>query len=232
MHDTFNLRRFSHLLLNDVRYHLKTTLVVAATLIVLFALLPFHTTTGTAVYFMILYTGGFIITSFAFKDLHDPQRAYLALMLPCSNLERFLTKWFLTSLGYALAVLFIYYLFSLLSFTVNTFIYHQQFPLLNILNPALWLGIAKYIIIQSIILLGAIVFKRSALLKTLLCIGLFFIGLSLLSVLIAWIFCPTCLQQGMTFYLSTENQHFILWLIAAPLCWIITYLRLTEFELK
>lgn len=228
----FDLKRLSRLMANDLRLQAKTILIIASTLVVFFALLPFHILGGTTGYFLILYTGGFIISSFAFNELHDRQRAYLALMLPCSNLERFLNKWLLTSVGYAIGVLILYYLFSLLSFVVNRFVFQQPVAIINVTQPGLWVGIGKYIILQSIVLLGAITFKKYALLKTALALGCVLMIASAFSVLIAWMFCPTCFQ-GETFITTVfRGGYFTFWVIAAPVCWYVTYLRLTEYELK
>lgn len=230
--NTLNLKRLFWLIKNDLRLQSRPILIVACTVLIFLALMPFHVANSTAVYFLVLYTGGFIVTGLVFNELHDRSRASLALLLPCSNLERFLNKWFLTSFGYALGVLLIFYLFSLLSFVVNLFIFHQHIPMLNILQTVLWIGILKYVILQSILLLGAITFKKFALIKTALTLGCFLLVFGLFSIVLAWMFCPDCFQ-GMAFIQAIlRGGHFIFWVIIAPFCWYITYLRLTEYELK
>lgn len=229
---TLNLNRLGHLILNDLRLNKKMILIVALTLIVFFALMPFHVTGTASVYFAILYIGGFIITSSAFNDLHQYPKAYLSLMLPCSNLERFLSKWLLTSIGYALGVLIIYYLFSLISVAVNILLIHRTIYPLDILQPTLWIGIGKYIILQSIVLLGAITFKRYALIKTALAIGCFFLALGFLSTIIAWIFFPNYFPAWTLLSNAITGSYFFFWIILAPFCWYITYLRITEYELS
>ena len=226
-----NIHRLLQLMLNDIRLHAKTILITAATIVVLFALLPFHVTGNSSAYLLILYVGGFIVTGFAFNELHDRSRAHFYLMLPCSNSERFLSKWLLTSLGYAFGVLIIYYLFSLLSVAVNMFLFNRHVNLFDISQPNLWIEIGKYIILQSIILLGAITFKRFVLIKTALVLGCFLLVLSLLIGSVAWIFCPQCSQGWFLFSTLMKGEYFIFWIILAPFCWIVTYLRLTESEL-
>lgn len=230
--DKFNLRRLFWLIKNDLRLQTKTMLIVAGTLVVFFALLPLQVASSVTAYFLVLYVGGFIVTSVAFNELHNRNRAYLSLLLPCSNLERFLNKWLLTSIGYALGVLITFYFFSLLSFIVNLLVFHQHIAILNILQPELWIGIAKYIILQSIILLGAIVFRKYALIKTALVLGCFLIVLSAISIIFVWMFCANCFQAGYFVPAILHGGYFIFWVILAPFCWYITYLRLTEYELK
>lgn len=230
--DVFTLNRLWHLMQNDIKLQTKTILVAAVTLIIFFALIPFHVTGTSEAYFLILYIGGFIITSHAFNDLHDRQKAHSFLILPCSNLERFLNKWLLTSISYAMALLVIYYLFSWLSVSINLLIFNNQIYPLDIFQTDLWLGIGKYIILQSIVLLGAIIFKKHTLLKTALVIGCFFLIFSLFSAIIAWSFCPNCMQGLFMLRTTLQGAHFVFWLILAPICWYLTYLRLTKYELK
>lgn len=231
-HGTFNLKRLQHLMINDLKLQAKLILIVGAALVVFLSLIPFPVTGNSMVYFQILYIGGFIITSFAFTELHDFRRAHLLLTLPCTNLERFLNKWFLTSVGYAIALLIIYYLFSLLSATVNLVIYQQQVGVLDILQPALWEGIGKYIILQSIVLLGSILFKKYALIKTALAMGCLFFLVSMLLLWFAWSFCPNCARGVFMIQTTLTGGYFVFWIIAAPICWFLTYLRLIKYELR
>jgi hypothetical protein len=231
MNNIFCLKRFSQLILNDLRLRKKIIFITAATLIIFSALMPFHVTSHTGAYFFILYLGGFYISSSAFEEAHDPRKAYLFLSLPCSNLERFLSKWFLTSLGYALGILAIYYAFSWLSFIMNTFVFHHYMQVLDITDAGLWLGIKKYIVLQSVILLGSILFKRHALIKVALCIGCLFLLYSLFSGLLAWMFCADCIAYPLTGQIISSVYH-AFWLLLAPFCWLLTYYRLTECELK
>ncbi len=232
MNDTLDFKRLYRLMINDISLQSKNILIVAITLIVLLALLPFHITNNLATYYLILYVGGFIISSFAFGDYHDPGKAFLSLTLPCSNLERFLSRWILTSVIYAIGLLVLYYLFSLISYMINTWVYHQPFQLINILQPELWIEIGTYIVLQSVILLGAITFRKYVLIKTMLVIGCFSLALSIFTGLTTWVFCPNCLQEGIYVHLTTQGHDFLFWLIAAPFFWIVTYLRLNEIELR
>lgn len=231
-HNLLSFTRLNWLILNDLKLQAKTILIVAATLIVLFALMPFHITSGSTAYFFILYVGGIFISGSAFADYHDARKAFFSLTLPCSNFERFLSRWIETTILYAIGLLLFYYLFSLLSYTVNLYGYHQQVQLFDVMQPSLWQGILEYFIFQSIILLGAVTFKKNALIKTFLAVGCYFLALSILSGLTTWIFCPQCLQHGITFHVSIHGNHFIFWLIAAVVFWTVTYLRLSEIELR
>lgn len=231
--DTLNFKRFLYLLTNNLRVQAKPIMMVAATLTLFLMLMPYHASGESAMYFQILYIGGFIVTSLAFKDLHDHSKAHLFLMLPCSNLERFLSRWLLTSVIYALGTLLLYYVYSLVSTVVLIQIFNKQSSTLPLIDSELWMGILKYIILQSVVLLGAISFKRFILIKTALVVGVFFTLLSLFSVLSGLVLLfPDYSQSKSLFELMFNGSHFIFWVILAPFCWYLTYLRLTEYELK
>lgn len=232
--DHFSFKRLLQLTSNELRLYSKTILIVAATVAVFLTLLPFEASAGTSTYFVILYVGGFIITSFAFNDLHDRRKAHLFLMLPCTNLEKFLSKWLLTTLGYAMGLLLLCCIFSLLSMVINFLLLKSVVPFFDILQSGLWIGIGKYIILQSIVLLGAIIFKKYVLIKTALFIGCLLLLISIFSIMAAWVFCHDCVFSGLSSVMQMifKGGHFLFWIVLAPFCWYITYLRLTESELR
>ena len=59
-----------------------------------------------------LFLGGLWVTSLSSKNLHEGEMSASYLMLPCSTLEKFLSKLFITSMGYAVAVLVFYTFFT------------------------------------------------------------------------------------------------------------------------
>lgn len=226
--NTLSFCRLYHLMANDIRLNKKMILTIAATILVFLALMPFHATENSATYVFMLYLGGFILSSRAFSELHDPRRAALFFMLPCSNLERFLSKWLLTSIIYALALLVLYYLCSVLSVFINTLFLQKQVSLLSLMDTSLWLSVGKYIVLQSIFLLGAIVFKKYAFIKTLLTLGCVFLIVSIFFGMFTWGACNDCTFK----WWMVHNTVWIFLMVAMPFCWIVSYLKLTEFELK
>lgn len=242
-YDTFNINRLFKLIINDVSLQTKTIRIFAIAMLVFFLIMPFSLINNPDVYLVILYIGGFLITSSAFKDLHDPLRAHHSLMLPCSNVERFLSRWFLTSIGYAVALLVMYYIFILVHFFIllsfaNFDVAYQHIKPMNIFRLDIWASIGKYIIFQSVVLLGAMMFKKYSLIKTALILGCFFLVLNIFSLLIYIMFFPhffTDLHANiriMTPPITINGGYFSYWLFAAPVFWYATYLKLTEYELK
>jgi hypothetical protein len=212
MNDYFSIRRFFKLVSNDLFLYRKVILIAAIVLLII-----------SPPYSFVIYVGGLIVTSMVFSDLHDRQKASLYLMLPCSNLERFLSKWFLTSIGYIFGTLALYSLFFLFN--------KQPFDLTQL---DFWFSILKYMVFHSVILLGSITFKKYALLKTALFVWVFLMGISLfysaMTFFNAFLFYPGFLA------LIIDNMFNGPWgmicLLVAPFCWYVTYLRLTEYELS
>ena len=228
----FSAKRFYHLILNELKQNKKIIFIAFITLLLFFLILPFSPNANLAAYPFFLYVGGFIISSRAFKDLHDPMRAYAFLMLPCSNLEKFLSKWILTSLIYAFGLLLMCFIISTLCNVIGVLFYHSTFNVWNIFQNGFPLLVGKYIILQAVILLGAISFKQYALIKTALSLLILFFIISLFSLMISFFFCPTCLPGFLIVSASFHGLYFIFWLLAAPFCWYITYLKLAEYELR
>jgi len=232
--NNLNVRRLWQLIKIDLSTNRKLISMTAILLIIFFALLPFHFSESIGTYLFVLYVGGFIVTSHAFNDLHDPKKGYYYLTLPCSNLEKFLSKWLMTSIGYALSVLLIYYVFSILSMLLNKLVFGYSQPPLNLMQTTLWIGIGKYFILQSIVLLGAIFFKRHVLIKTALSLSAFFIAIGLTVIVATWMFYPLNIATSLIGAIMTtlKGGYFIFWILLAPFCWYITYVRLCESEIR
>jgi hypothetical protein len=221
-----NFKRLCNLIMIDLKSHSKAIyLTIASILVVL--LFPLSHNSYESYYLFFLYMGGLAITNKIFDDLHNPNKATLYLMLPCSNTERFLSKWLFSSIGYALVTLLICYLYSLIAFLIN------GRPPFAILNPLLWVAILKYCILQSVVLLGAITFKKHAIVITMLLVCILSLILSIFSLFIGYIFFyPHHIGQGtLLLESSLQGWNFVFWVILAPICWYVTYLRLTEYEL-
>jgi hypothetical protein len=89
-----------------------------------------------------------------------------------------------------------------------------------------------YLIFQAIFLLGAIYFKRYALLKTVLCL----VCVGITFTLLAHIVFSALFGVHSAVYLAAYSRHLnefksAFWLVLAPLCWVISYVRLKEAEI-
>jgi len=252
----FNFNRFWHLIKNDVVTNYRTLLTAAGAALGILLFINFISMLSTrepavslVFYPLILFIGGYLITSLSFSDLHHPQRSYVYLTLPASNLEKFLSKLVLTTVGYVLGTLILYFLFSVLMSIVNLIIFQQSHPLFNPFDRIIWITIGVYLITQSIFLLGAVYYKKHAFIKTNLFLFLLQLTVSIFIVFLVkivfwnyiqgWSFSPEDIilsspaveQQLENFFWGfAQFMKFIFYWVLAPVLWLISYFRLKETE--
>jgi hypothetical protein len=116
----------------------------------------------------LLFLGGFIITGRAFREVHSRIRNHDWLMLPASTLEKFGERWFVTSIGYAVAALAGYSLFSVVAAGVAIVLLNSSYALFNPLSRTAVLLCLNYVVAQSLFLLGAVYFRKNHFVKTVL----------------------------------------------------------------
>lgn len=195
-------------------------------------------------YPFVLFLVGYIFTSTAFKELHQYPRNYSYLTLPASILEKFLTKFLLTSVGFIIITLIGYFVFSILAAVLTNLVFGRSFPLFDPFNSDVWTVIKVYFITQSIFLFGSVYFKSHSLLKVLLSSFLFSIFISLLFLLTFKIVFHSYSMYELNF--SVNRYEFyqmeslgraiatvskaIFHYMLAPYFWVLTFLRLKETE--
>lgn len=244
-----NLKRLTFLIKNDIIMHRHTIYVVIGTIIgilLLFNLISPHNiytvNTDPTAMLWILFLGGIWATSLSFKELYNKEKNYLFLILPCSNLEKLLNKLILTAIIYPLAVIILYTLFYWLIAILTKLIYHFTPTLFNPFQATIWLSVASYIVIQSMFFLGTIYFKSHPIIKTILCLIILGIIISIFTLITGIFLFKHLFFHGIFFLpnfkilLSPVEKsladviHITFWVVLAPTCWIISYLRLKEFE--
>lgn len=134
----------------------------------------------SAVLFAVLLLGtGLLFTSISFHDMHHPLERYRYLMLPCSNLERFLARYLLTG---PLFVLYAIVAFAVMDWIGNglaAWLRGSQQPLFAPLSREVLGTIGGYLLLHAVMLLGAIRFRSYALLKTAVSVLLVWLGMAL-----------------------------------------------------
>lgn len=196
-------------------------------------------------YAVLLFVGGFYITSLAFKDLHDDARSYAYLTLPCSNFEKFFNKLLVTSLGYVVALSAGYFLLSLVTNGIGWLLFNEHQTLFNPLATDALTYVRSYLVWQSLFLLGSAYFRKHVMSKIILTICCFtLILLGFISCSSSLFFSPSDMVALPYLHLVNGDTHWvgfvgvlphfvkvIFWICLAPFCWVVTYLRLTEMEL-
>jgi len=257
--NNFSIRRLGLLLRRDFSAGYKSIFIAMAAVggfVILVSVLsalgrelgPIH----FQLYFALLFIGGFIATSMIFKELHLNGQSVFYLTLPGSNLEKFLSKLLVTSLGYAFGSLFFYTAVSSAAEGINRLIFGYGHAFFNPFTRGVLLAVAIYMVTQAVFLVGSVYFRKLAFIKTNLYLWLFGIVLTIAVAVTAWIIFrdyavgnrialePYFQELGrsgeMQAVLQPLAEKFLqvakvlFWGAAAPVCWIISYLRLRETE--
>lgn len=219
------IKRLSLLLRNDLfinKIAILTFMAALAGVLFLYSIIsPVGAAAGNfhpVTYLLLLFIGGFWLTSRSFSDLQEPPRSYTFLTLPASNFEKFFSKLLLTSVGYILGTIIFYFLLSLLVVGFSKLLFPNVQYVFNPFQNHIPLYCGEYIILQSVFFLGAIYFRKHALTKTILALSCFAIIFGLFSLILVK-------SNALTRIVET-----IFWIGLAPFCWIVAYIRLQEFE--
>jgi hypothetical protein len=257
--DIISVRRLGLLLRRDFSVGYKSVFIAMAAVggfVILVTVLsafgqargPIHNT----LYYPLLFIGGFIATSMIFKEVHLNGQSVFYLTLPGSSLEKFLSKLLVSSLGYAFGSLFFYTAVSSAAQGINRVLFGYGHPFFNPFQREVLLAVAVYLVTQAVFLVGSVYFRKLAFIKTNLYLWLFGIVLTILVAVIGWFIFrdyavgprvelePYMQELGrsgeMEAVLRPMAEQFLqvakvlFWAATAPVCWLISYLRLRETE--
>ena len=210
----------------------------------------FHLT----IYFLLLFPGGFILTSSMFKDLHDKSKNIYWLTLPGSTFEKMLSRLLISSIFYALLLTLIYPILAIVSEAFNLALFGIRHDFFNPFTDHVLRAIPYYLIIQSIFFAGATSFRKHPFAKTLLSLALFQISLSILTLILLRLFFGSYFDSiqnisfnerdlinfsGYSMDTLTGFAGFVInlakiffWGILAPFFYILSYFKLSEKEVR
>jgi len=117
-------------------------------------------------YALMLGCSGLLFSSSSFNDMHHPLERYHYLMLPVSNLERFLSRYLLTG---PLLLLYVTVAFSIMDWTgnqVTALIKDVSEPLFAPFSEESLTTMRIFLLLQPVMFLGAICFRSYAWIKT------------------------------------------------------------------
>ncbi len=202
-------------------------------------------------YFIVLFVIGISITERIFKDIHDDVKGPAWLTLPASTLEKFASRLVFCTVVVAAGIMLFLFLLSLVSEGVSYLLlgstHKLSIPFEGKALTTIWI----YFIVQSLLMLGTIYFKKSPGIKTILSIVVYvlvftilvtigikiFFGGSFLSLLFGsnkFTNVPELAVRGDIFIkiwsMITYSGRIAFWYLLAPLCWVIGYIRLKEKE--
>lgn len=258
----FSPRRFYLLLKRDFLTYYRTIIIAASVIggFVIFASTISAITQNSrnfhpVLYFLLLYIGGFIVSSRAFREIHNSQKSYTYVTLPGSLLEKFSERLISTSIGYVLGTLLVYSIFTVISEGLNQAFFRYTHTFLNPLSRNFWIGSAAYLVIQGVFLAGSLFFKKNSLIKTILMLIVFGIALLIIVIITVRLIIPgyfegvhpaqrefQSLRELAEWLGMTETGlksagrtiwliiRLLFWAVLAPLCWIVSYLKFRKIE--
>jgi hypothetical protein len=261
----FKPRRFAQLLLRDLAGGYKSMLVamaaVAGTVILVSALTVLGRKLGGAttgvwnfhdnLFGNILFLGGFIVTSFAFREIRQNGGGIFYLSLPASALEKYASKLLSTSVGYALGCVVFSTAAAAASEGINRLIFGFGNSFFNPFDLHVLEALGYYAVAQSVFLLGSVWWRKTAFLKTALTIQAVAVGVALVAgfaIRIAfheyfrgwsldlgdvpgWNELVRQTSLGLGPLVAIGRVLKIVFLAGtAPVCWLIGWLRLRDIE--
>ena len=179
--------RLSKLMLNEALSQYKKVLQGTAALVIVafFLALTFTLDSETGESFhnifvlFMLFGGGAIFTSMIFNDMHHPLERFHYLILPCSNLEKFLSKYLLTGPLFILYTVIVSEIALLLSRIVSALWVDREVMFYGISDAPWEFVVVTFmgcLFVHAVLFFGAIYFNKYALAKTV--IGCFLLWLS------------------------------------------------------
>jgi hypothetical protein len=223
----FSPKRFSQLLLRDFTSGYRAILISMAAGAGGILLIAVLTALGNALsgnwqapnaefYFglftNVLFFGGFIISSLAFKEAHQGGSGIFYMTIPSSTFEKFLSKLLVTSLGFAVGTLVLITATAAVSEGVVRLIFGSGFGFFNPFSRVVLELVGIYLITQSVFLMGSLWFKKLAYVKTALWIVIFGVVTLIVAAAAARILLADDLRwDGIHFGGNTTGEAFLNW---------------------
>ena len=168
----FNVQRFSRLLVIELRNYLKkiflaTGMIYAITFFVYQMASGDRTETFSELFFLImLCASGALFTSVIFSDMHHPLEHYQYMTLPCSQLERFASKYLLTGPIFLVYALFAIALFEQMSPVLVRILNNTPARFTPFDEVQLQVQLIIFLTGHILFLMGSIYFRNFAVVKT------------------------------------------------------------------
>ncbi len=114
---------------------------------------------------------GLFVASISFGELNDKNKGHFYLILPASSLEKFLSRFVFSTIGYLFLINLVFYTASLCAYGLDLFLFNQKQILFDISNPSMITAMLVFLIIHSVFFFGAVYFRKLAFLKMILIIS-------------------------------------------------------------
>jgi hypothetical protein len=257
MNNTFDMQRFLRLFNKYAKEHLKTHLmslgVLIGVLIITMGYIGYkgglNDGTQLALFTFFLIFGGTVFASMAFSDLSESKKALTTLMLPVSNLERFLVTWIYSFVIFQIVFIACFYVvdFAILKILNSYARVPEKLVDFTEMEPFMYFVFLYFACFHGASFLGSIVFKKLHFIKTALAVFSFVFLLMLLNqvfvhlligteVRAAFPFSALEIPNGTKFHyiqdkVSSEWIATTMLSMTALCLWTATYFRLREKQI-
>ena len=247
--NAFNVSRFLRVFRNDL-FQLWRRIWIATLALAGIGLICYLTNTDPdtaaqpAIYLVLfpaaLLGGGLILTGTIFTDLHHPLQSAQYLTLPCSNLERFVSRYLLTGLLYYLYVLVVYAVFDWAAGALAEVIRDKRGLPFAPFSPQMREATLWYFGLHALVFSGAVYFRSFTLIKTALSVVIAGLGLALLYLItvrvVFWDHFTTLLPNESTLRIDFYQVPSTVMIVGAVLLYLwvlfVAYLCLREHEVQ
>jgi len=208
----------------------------------------------TIFYIILLFPGGYILTSSMFKDTHDKSRNIYWLTLPGSTLEKLISRLLISSVFYVIILTLLYPLLAMVSELFNLALFGIRHDFFNPFTGQTLKLIPYYLVTQSLFFAGAASFRKHPFAKTLLSLAVFQIAFSIIAVTLLRIFFGSYFNSiqnlnfneadfvnftgysmdsltGLARFAITAGK-IVFWGLLAPFFYVLSYFKLSEKEVR
>lgn len=195
----------------------------------------------SALYFTVMFIGGYILTSSFYSELHQSEKSYSYLTLPVSVTERLLSAWLITAVLFpVISILAMSVIVLVANLLMNLTV--ELSPFQSVFSAQSLTLIGIYMVTQSVFLLGAAYFKKNNFLKTLLALFVISLIINAYTALLGWgLFRGVADEMAMmaeqAVFQPFENLvtqtfpavfKFIFWYVTIPFFMVTTWFSLKE----
>jgi len=195
-----------------------------------------------------------ILIGFSFTDLDSSGKKISYLLLPSTALEKYMTRFLSTLIGYSIIFMLIYIIDSLFVKILNISSVYGTGNSYELFRQSEQVKtyLQFYIMLHAIFFYGAVAFNKNSFLKTALVVFIIVAAVLFLLKVLVWIFLPNVSVSLFlrldteVFYYSEEAYKkfesyrnvlgsvmgFIAFYITPPFLWVLGYFRLKEEEVE
>ncbi len=252
MAQSFNIKRVSSLMYRNLvllRGAIITTLLVAGGLILVATLLSIrgdHVVKSNefiGVFSVLFLSIGLLFTFAIFREMHSGKSSYFYFLLPVTALERVIAAWLLSNVIYIIVFTFFAFVIGQIAILLCSFSPSTGIHFLPIFSETFWTVVKFYFFVQPAFLLGAVVFSKNRIGKTLLAAIVVFFCVFIYNLILCFAFTGGAFDVFTSdpfstdaFDLATKDVSgigaFLFSLVFGPMMLLVTYFRITEKEIR